>query len=292
MTVIELKGKNQTRHEHFGLALPKFSKNLQTWGEVGTVTTKTKMTPKFSIRGEQCVFINYSPKHGADTYKMKNPSTKRCTHSRDVAWIKRMCFPKTTVLTEYAVEVLDQDRPQVRTQDVHNEDEEEIEAPTPDSDKEDREQDDGEEQEQDEDNDEEEEVNGNAGVVTTRSGHVSRRTGAHLQPLDDAHKFNNLSLLDSCCRQSSPAEQKHCKALDKHLAHDDAAVVKMACTSLAKQKLGDDTSTGKAAKGLCVDLALVGAGIGGRFTDTAELKPMNHKEAVKKDPVVWGKAFK
>jgi hypothetical protein len=47
---------------------PKFTAHLRTWGEAGTVKLKTKMTPKLSERGAQCMFVGYTLGHQGDTY--------------------------------------------------------------------------------------------------------------------------------------------------------------------------------------------------------------------------------
>jgi hypothetical protein len=40
-----------TRYEHWCGKLPKWTKHLKTWGEAGTVKTKTDTTPKLADRG-------------------------------------------------------------------------------------------------------------------------------------------------------------------------------------------------------------------------------------------------
>ena len=43
---VEIGGKVATRYEHWSGHNPEFAKHLRTWGEAGTVKTKTKTTPK------------------------------------------------------------------------------------------------------------------------------------------------------------------------------------------------------------------------------------------------------
>ena len=128
--------------------------------------------------------------------------------------------------------------------------------------------------------------------MVTRFGRVSQRFGANPRPLDEQHEFAQLSLQESHSQKLTPAEQNYCDALDKHTSHDDAVLMEMGCLLLARRKLDDETLISAAVKGHAMDSALVSAGIGGGFKDTTELNPMNCKEAVKKDPIVWGKAFK
>jgi hypothetical protein len=55
---IEINGITKTRYEHWSTTgNPAYAKYLRTWGEVGTVTLKSKMTPKVKDRGVQCKFV-------------------------------------------------------------------------------------------------------------------------------------------------------------------------------------------------------------------------------------------
>ena len=47
--------------------------HLRTWGEVGTVKTKTATTPKLAEKGVQCMFVGYAHNHAGDWYRMYNP---------------------------------------------------------------------------------------------------------------------------------------------------------------------------------------------------------------------------
>ena len=68
LVTIDLDGVTATRYEHWCGKNPEFAKNLRTWGEAGTVTVKTKMTPKVKDRGIQCMFVGYALDHPGDTY--------------------------------------------------------------------------------------------------------------------------------------------------------------------------------------------------------------------------------
>jgi hypothetical protein len=48
-----------TRYEHWCGKLPKWTKHLKTWGEAGTVKTKTDTTPKLADRGITCMFVGF-----------------------------------------------------------------------------------------------------------------------------------------------------------------------------------------------------------------------------------------
>ena len=61
---------------------------------------------------------------------------------------------------------------------------------------------------------------------------------------------------------------------------------------LARRKLDNSELLGATVKEHAMDVALVGAGIGGGFKETTKLKPMNYKQVVYKDPIVWGERCK
>jgi hypothetical protein len=65
---IEIDGVMVTRYVHWCGKNPEFAKHLRMWGEVGTVTVKSKMTPKVKDRGVQCIFVGYALNHPGDTY--------------------------------------------------------------------------------------------------------------------------------------------------------------------------------------------------------------------------------
>ena len=46
LVVTTINGKAQTRYEHFGYKMPKFTNYLKTWVEAGVVKTKSKTEAK------------------------------------------------------------------------------------------------------------------------------------------------------------------------------------------------------------------------------------------------------
>jgi hypothetical protein len=90
---VEINGITKTRYEHWSdKGNPAFAKKLHTWGEAGTVTLKSKMTPKVNNRGVQCVFVGYALDHPGDTYRMWNPLTGGIHESCDIIWLHRMYY--------------------------------------------------------------------------------------------------------------------------------------------------------------------------------------------------------
>jgi hypothetical protein len=91
---IEVNGVTESRYVHWCGKNPGFAKHLRTWGEAGTVKTKTDTTPKVKDRGIPCMFIGYALDHPEDTYRMWNPETGGVHQTRDVIWMKRMFYEK------------------------------------------------------------------------------------------------------------------------------------------------------------------------------------------------------
>jgi hypothetical protein len=91
---IELDGKMKPCVVHWSGKVPNFAKHLRTWGEAGTVKTKTPTTAKLADRGVHCMFVGYALDHAGDVYRMWNPKTGRVHEMRDVIWLLRMYFKK------------------------------------------------------------------------------------------------------------------------------------------------------------------------------------------------------
>jgi len=88
------KNENKTRYEVFGLGIPKFAKHLRTWGEAGVVKVHEKMNPKLSNKGLTCAFVGYADNHEGDCYRMWDPKQHYIYITRDIIWLKRMYFPQ------------------------------------------------------------------------------------------------------------------------------------------------------------------------------------------------------
>jgi hypothetical protein len=102
---VEIDGKTATKYEHWCGKNPEFAKHLRTWGEAGTVKVKTGTTPKLDDRGVQCMFVGYALNHAGDVYEMWDPKTKRVHVMRDVIWLKRMFYQNKCQEHEYAIDI-------------------------------------------------------------------------------------------------------------------------------------------------------------------------------------------
>lgn len=90
LSVAEVNGVVKTRIEHYGSEIPHFAKHLHTWGEAGTV--KTGKDGKVGDRGVTCMLIGYANDHEGNVFRMFNPNTNRVTETRDVTWLGRMYY--------------------------------------------------------------------------------------------------------------------------------------------------------------------------------------------------------
>jgi hypothetical protein len=91
---IKLDGKMKPRVVHWSGKLPDFAKHLRTWGEAGTVKTKTPTMAKLADHGVHCMFVGYALDHAGDVYHMWKPKTGWVHETCDVIWLRRMYFEK------------------------------------------------------------------------------------------------------------------------------------------------------------------------------------------------------
>jgi hypothetical protein len=91
---IETGGVAASRCVHWCGKNPGFAKHLRTWGEAGTVKTKTDTAPKVKDRGIPCMFVGHALDHPEDTCRMWNPETGGVHQTRDAIWMKRMFYEK------------------------------------------------------------------------------------------------------------------------------------------------------------------------------------------------------
>ena len=88
LQILELDGVEKTRIEHYGYDVPGFAKHLRTWGEAGTI--KLKKVNKVDNYGVTCIFVGYANHHEGCCYRMWDPNTGQVHESRDVIWLHRM----------------------------------------------------------------------------------------------------------------------------------------------------------------------------------------------------------
>ena len=93
LQVITLGGKTATRDVHIYGSNPRWTKNLQTFGEAGVV--KEGKDGKTGNRGIAMVFCGYPYNRESDSMRMWNPGTNRVVTTSDVIWLKRMYYERS-----------------------------------------------------------------------------------------------------------------------------------------------------------------------------------------------------
>jgi hypothetical protein len=270
LQVMTINGLTLTRYKYFCGKNPKFAQHLRTWGEAGTVKKRRKKTtPKIADQGVQCMFIGYAKDHEGDCYQ--------------IIWLRRMFYAAPEAVPEIALEpdedinivtpghknkannpnkpsgesVDDDDSINIGDADDEGKMPKLIPQTNEDSDSED---------EDDEDSDAE----NNKGPVTgrTSSGRAvrapiryrDREIGAMLadierMDIEDAYVQAEIASAAVNAREwepvLSPAEAKYLKAMEEIDGTDFG--------------ISDEDAN---------EYAAVGAGLGGGFTNTAELRPI------------------
>ena len=87
---VEVGGVSSSRYAHFYGHVPKYTSHLRTWGEAGTVKTKSKFSSKLSKQGTICMFVGYPSNHNGYCYEMWDPSTGGIHVTRDMLWLRWM----------------------------------------------------------------------------------------------------------------------------------------------------------------------------------------------------------
>ena len=75
LKVIKQGGEKKTRIEHYGMPIPAWSNNLQTWGEAGAV--KTGKNEIIGNHGVMMIFVGFADNHCPGVFLMLTPHTHR-----------------------------------------------------------------------------------------------------------------------------------------------------------------------------------------------------------------------
>jgi hypothetical protein len=116
LILVTWNGITKTQYKHAGFEIPKFVKYLRTFGKAGVV--KNGKDGKVGERGITMLFVGYADEHAGNCYRMYNPVTSQVSVMQDVIWSGHMYFTnenceKTKALPVIAVPI---------TNDVTNED--------------------------------------------------------------------------------------------------------------------------------------------------------------------------
>jgi len=77
-----------------GEEIPNYVHNMIPWGWAGVVKTKNKISAKLNDKGTVMMMVGYPDNHAGDSYRMFNDVTKRIVTTRDIAWLDRMFYSK------------------------------------------------------------------------------------------------------------------------------------------------------------------------------------------------------
>ena len=81
----------KTPHQHLFDELPKYARNLKTFGEIGVCKDNSKRKKaKLENKGKHAMFVGYADNHAGDVFRMLNLSTNKIITTRDVIWIQKM----------------------------------------------------------------------------------------------------------------------------------------------------------------------------------------------------------
>lgn len=236
--------------------MPRFAKSLRTWGEAAVIKIKKKGVSKVQPVGTPCMFVGYSMNHATDVWRFWNPATNRIMTSRDVSWQHRMFFPPTTPgIRELhgpfpSLEVReggdsgDDDDANMNTTSVPSKNPSENATPAPVD----------ENTDNDDAQDETRDANEQPMSITTRSGRQVRAPDR----LVANHKWADVGLNNMANNMGLTQPEKDyyaalLLAADKELVPYEVA------------NIGLD---------MIAEIAAVGAGVGGGFKNTSELKVM------------------
>ena len=293
LVLIKMNGVTKMRSEHWCGEVPKFARHLRMWGEAGTVTIKGKMNPKPKNRGVHCMFVGYSSGHDGDCYDMWDPSTRRIHQSRDVTWLKRMFYlkpagdlsenrelPEVPEIEEYLVEDEENDLMMQGDDNLAIDHEPETENETLDEENNIDEVNVGEEntgRENDENSDEIEAVEDSISKGVSR-GTTEFKKEKHEGGDDSESDEDNMhTFLKPSLRKSKRKGKKNVRFIETMNTVHDSFVdsYQNDYFKLINKITKDDFEEG--------EICCVGAGLGGGFENTKELKVMTFDEAMKSD---------
>ena len=307
----ELDGVTCPRVEHWCGHLPAWAKAVRTWGEAGVVTLKSKTSPKLANKGLTCMFVGYATGHADGVYRMWNPTTGGVHVSRDVVWLKRMYYQRVPTALEIATgvdrEVRESDgdfvtrntTPTVNTsmkvggnEDSNVSDDDNVSKVS---------------RINNSDGNEHSSASSSASSTSTTD---ASETGQMNQTNSTIESYRQMSLLLDDDKSGSVQDEE--SSMDSHEETEpevtitrsgrasrqprwmaNYAVLALTKSEMQYQAMLKDVAKAEVASAdFRVDhkLAGVGAGLGGGFGNTMELKPMKLNKAMATDAVGWIKA--
>ena len=268
LSIIEWKGEKMTRDEAFFGKIPSWASRLRTFGEAGVV--KEGKNSKMGNRGETMMFVGYPQDRSSDTYRMYNPKTNSVVVTRDVTWLLRPMFLRNDPSEDCIVDV----GPVIEAQEDGDVDASEKDGGQTTLVEERTEVEEAEESE--DTNDTSEDTEAAAGGETSSAPAETRvsRSGRAIKPTFDPKEWE----LGTADLDRAYEWQTGLVTLDAERYGGATAGTLNLLTQLADAPI-DEIASFAAAQDT-VELALVGAGVGGGFTHANELRVLNYREAM------------
>lgn len=303
LRVVTVNGVTATRDTHVFGSNPKWSTKLRTFGEAGVV--KEGKDAKTGNRGTPMMFVGYPANSESDCYRMWNPSTNRIVETRDIIWMGYMLYSKPADAPLFDLPPTDtESKPHddaVTDNDVSDDDAEEQNAPS-------RRvtfADDAIELGSTDDDEIVPEARGTptnfaasstiertelpAAPGMTRSGRTVQRPDRLIESIEPLVDLNQLYSF-----QGAATELNYLGRLAE-LDKIEMNLVELSLIQSVFDLNTDDLDDCMDAKwALMLDeLQCVGAGVGGGFDHTDELRVMNYKQAMaSKDADKWNEEVK
>eukprot|EP00956_Cyclotella_meneghiniana_P032405 scaffold89141_cov36-Cyclotella_meneghiniana.AAC.1 len=259
---VTINGETKSRDEHVFGTLPNWHNNLHQWGEA--VVAAEGKNKKTGDRGTVTMFVGYSGRE-SDSFRLWNPETNRVIVTRDVTFLGRMFYLQPENSEWQVVE--DVGTPaNVEPGDLEGatgDEDDEVEA---------------------QDEQVESEAGGNATTVapvTTRSGRTVVPTSRYITEISNsiienvhssAAELRFLSLMAECDEQEMLEVMK--VATEFGMVDIDLPGTDLNSCYLSENNPVSDNNQPESGTmaALFDELSLVGAGIGGGFDHTDELK--------------------
>lgn len=289
LMVTEINGVSKTRAEHWFGEIPKFAKHLRIWGEAGVVKTRTMGTAKIQDRGVTMMFVGYNQNMGGDVYRMWNKDTKRIHNSRDIQWLNVYFNNRTRKVNSLLPD------PSVGENDQLNYDTDEAESNI---DKEDSERSDDTSDsdsssaadDHDEDDDAEEtSIEDPAARERSGDNHDERKSRETSFPPTGTTRSGRTVQRATMYGDVAAAAADVMDGNTLQLHHEEAKWLAAAIILSDADTVHEEREAIRNIRS--IEHACVGAGLGGGFQNTMELKPMKFKKAMmSSDKEEWLKA--
>ena len=106
--------------------LPRYIKNLHSFGEVGIILKGGKIKSKIMNRGQRAIMVGYGVQNGNEVYRMYKMDTRKITLTRDVRWTGKMYGESKMNLSDSELNLSDSES-EIENEDVEKKEEDDAE---------------------------------------------------------------------------------------------------------------------------------------------------------------------